>query len=296
MLARLQQTIVITLITLTGLWIALGADSLGRGLWIGLAVLCLGHAAFLALEFGIAARVNRKDPSPAAGLGAWLRAWVGESRVAPSVFFWRQPFRAHALPDALGVGSGQRGVVFIHGFFCNRGLWSPWLERLQAQGTAFAAVNLEPLFGSIDDYAPIVQQAVDQVRAATGLPPLLVCHSMGGLAARAWLRASGGDAQVWRVVTIATPHHGTWPGRFSHAINGRQMSLNSRWLQKLASDEPVSRSQLFTCYHSNCDNIVFPTSSAMLEGADNRFIHGVAHVAMAYDARVMREVLDMLRA
>jgi triacylglycerol lipase len=41
------------------------------------------------------------------------------------------------------------------------------------------------VFGGIDDYAPLIEQAVQQVTQATGRPPLLVCHSMGGLAARA---------------------------------------------------------------------------------------------------------------
>ena len=72
---------------------------------------------------------------------------------------------------------------------CNRGVWLHWLGHLRAAGHAHVAVNLEPVLGSIDGYAKAIDDAVRRVTEATGLPPVLVCHSMGGLAARAWLRA-----------------------------------------------------------------------------------------------------------
>lgn len=45
----------------------------------------------------------------------------------------------------------KRGVVLVHGFMCNRGLWLPWFIPLQARGHAYVAVNLEPVMGSIDE-------------------------------------------------------------------------------------------------------------------------------------------------
>jgi len=48
----------------------------------------------------------------------------------------------------------------------------------------------------------------------------------------------------------------------------------------------------FVCWYSNCDNVVFPASTATLPGADNRFVPGLPHVGLAFDAAVMRSVLD----
>ena len=73
--------------------------------------------------------------------------------------------------------------------------------------------------------------------------------------------------------------------------NARQMSLSNDWLLALEAGEPAARHRLFTCYYSNCDNIVFPASTATLAGADNRLITGAAHVALAFDQTVMRESL-----
>jgi hypothetical protein len=294
MLARLQQVLVLNLLLLAGLWLALTwarSPVLALG---GLLVLTFGHALFLALEFAAAHHLNRQDPVPRAGVRMLLRAWWLEVLVAPQVFLWRQPWRWNAVPDAVApaaVVPGRRGIVFIHGFVCNRGYWNPWLYRLRGGGHAFVAVSLEPVFGAIDDYVPAIEAAVQRVTAATGLPPLLVCHSMGGLAARAWLRAHQADARVHHVITLGTPHRGTWTAHFSSVANGRQMVLHSAWLQQLAQDEPPQRGQLFTCYYSNCDNIVFPASTATLPGADNRLLAGVPHVAMGFEAQLMRETL-----
>jgi triacylglycerol esterase/lipase EstA (alpha/beta hydrolase family) len=154
------------------------------------------------------------------------------------------------------------------------------------------AVNLEPPFGPIDAYAAAIDDAVARVTAATGRPPLLVCHSMGGLAARAWLRSSA-PGRVCHVVTIGTPHGGTWLGRFSHLHNGRQMRLGSQWVRALPQD--IASQVPFTCWYSNCDNIVFPASTATLPGADNRLVRGAAHVELAFRPEVFAHALEALR-
>ncbi len=294
MLARIQRLMVAAWLALLVLWLAL--DSGHSSAWaLAGAMLLFGHAAFLLMEFGLAWRHNRLDPAPAASVGAMLRAWLHEARVAPRVFAWQQPFRARALADHLPMASARRGFVFIHGFVGNRGLWNPWLVELTARGDVFCAIDMEPLLGSIDAYAPLIDAAVRRVHACTGMPPVLVCHSMGGLAARAWMQACSSEHLVHRVVTLGTPHHGTWLSRFGQSVNGRQMRQGSRWLAQLAQQEPASRRALFICYYANCDNIVFPASSAAWPGADNRFLHGVSHVAMVFDLRVRREVLALVQ-
>jgi hypothetical protein len=64
----------------------------------------------------------------------------------------------------------------------------------------------------------------------------------------------------------------------------------------LRQDEPPQRAALFTCYHSACDNIVFPASSAVLPGARRVLLRGVAHVDMAFVPSVRRDVLALLDA
>ena len=297
MLARLQQFITASLLVLAISWVAWFYKTAPALAVMGCLFILFGYAGFLGVEFLLLRRVNKADPAPPATAGELFSAWLGETLVAPGIFCWRQPFRANAIPDKLAaqcVVKGKRGVVFIHGFFCNRGFWNPWLARLQGSGQAFVALSLEPVFGSIDDYTPQIEAAVQQVTQATGLPPLLVCHSMGGLAARAWLQTMRADGRVFHIVTIGTPHRGTWLARFSHSLNGQQMRLASSWQSGLDQDAPSQRPTLFTCWYANSDNIVFPASTATLPGANNRLLRGKAHVQMAFAPQVVNETLALL--
>ena len=298
MLALLQRVITCLLLGAACGWLLYFGRSAPLLAITGFLVIALGYTAVLGAECIIAWRINQRDPVPQPGVGQRLAAWPEECAAAPQVFCWRQPFRPHAIADQLEPERtrGRRGVVFIHGFFCNRGFWTPWLKRLRGSGHAFVALDLEPVFGSIDAYVPQIDDAVRRVTLATGMPPLLVCHSMGGLAARAWLQQMRAEARVWRVVTLATPHRGTWLARFGHGDNGRQMRLLSDWLAQLDHGMPADRHTLFTCWYSNCDNIVFPASSATLPGADNRLVPGVAHVQLAFVPQVIHATLALLDA
>jgi len=293
MIARIQRSVVLGWLLVFAAWTAYWWGR-STAVWIaGLLVLALGHSAFLAVEFMTGQRVGADDPAPRASVAQIIRAWLAETWAAPRVFAWQQPFRWHAEPDHLPAASTKRGVVLIHGLLCNRGFWNPWLQRLRAADRAFVAVDLEPVFGSIERYVAIVEDAVQRVSAATGQPPVLICHSMGGLAARAWLRGADG-ARVRRIVTIGTPHHGTWLARFGRSVNGREMRIGGEWISRIES-EPASVQRVpFTCWYSNCDNIVFPPSVATLGGADNRLAPGLGHVEMAFDASLRDATLALI--
>lgn len=299
-LARLQQVLVIGAIALTVVWMLWMWSRSSILLVAGLVLLTLGHAAILGIETMIAAVFNRADNTPQASAAEWVRAWWQEVKVAPQIFAWQQPFRWRRLPDTSTTPpTALPAVVFIHGFFCNRGFWLSWMERLQRQGLPYVSVNLEPIFGSIDDYEEIVDDAVTRATALTGQVPILICHSMGGLAARAWLAAAPDAAsRVHKIITIGTPHRGTSLARFSHVANGRQMRRDCEWQHSLMERElelhPRRNAELFVCWYSNTDNIVFPASTATLPGADNRLVAGVAHVALAFHPRVMDESLAMV--
>lgn len=299
-LARLQQVLVLCALVLV----------IGWAWWMwprhliftlaGVGVLILGCAVVLAVEIVAAVFINRVEAVPRASGAQWLGAWWQEVQIAPKVFAWRQPFRWRCLPDTQNATSTNiPAVVLVHGFLCNRGFWLPWMERLQGLGVPYVSVNLEPIFGSIDDYVPTIDDAVSAAAALSGRPPTIICHSMGGLAARAWLAAVPGAAsRVERIITIGTPHRGTWLARFSYLDNGRQMRRDGDWQTGLLERELAisanRNAELFVCWYSNTDNIVFPASTATLPGADNRHVAGAAHVALAFHPRVMDESLAMV--
>jgi triacylglycerol esterase/lipase EstA (alpha/beta hydrolase family) len=296
-LARLLQAVVAVLLLAAALWAAFWWQR-GQPLWavLGAVLILFLHAPVMALEFAFLRRANRDERVPRPSTPELLRAWAHEVLAAVQVFAWRQPFRWRRFDDQLSAAApGRRGLLLVHGFVCNRGLWNPWWPRLQQQGVPCIALNLEPVFGSIDAYAPLIDAAVQRLAQATGQAPLLVAHSMGGLAVRAWLRDGAGEARIHGVVTVGSPHNGTWLGRFGRSRNARQMRAHSAWLSQLAQHETAARYRLFTCFYSHCDNVVFPCSTATLPGADNRHLRGQAHVQLLQHPAVFDEVLRRLQ-
>lgn len=298
MVARLQQLVVLAWVALAGAWTLWSWPRSPALAVTGNIALALVHSGVLAIEFIASHRVSAVDPLPRATAAQCVRAWWAETRTALWVFCWQQPFRSRSVPDhlpdpAMHVGGGRRGAVLVHGFMCNRGFWNAWLRALRRDGRAFVAVDLEPVLGPIDAYVRTIDEAICQVSRATGRPPLLICHSMGGLAARAWLRSHDGS-RVHRVVTMGTPHAGTWLARFGHTASARQMRVGTEWLTRMAGERASVREAPFTCWYSNCDNVVFPISTATLTGADNRLVAGRGHVEIAFDPRVRRETLALL--
>jgi triacylglycerol lipase len=300
MLAWLLRLLVLALVAGAALWWWWSARlgwPLGARAAVALLIL-LPHAPILAAEFLLLAAFGDPHPAPKPGLAALTRAWAGEVWWGICTFGWRQAFRVRAEPDLLEVpGPPRRGLVLVHGFVCNRGIWNPWMVRLRMRRVPFVAVNLEPVLGAIDDYAESIDAAVRRIETVTGLPPLIAAHSMGGLAARAWLRRFGGPQRCAGIVTIGTPHHGTWLARFAFSRNGRQMQRGSGWLGQLndpALPSSGSAGVPFDCYYGHCDNIVFPAATATLPGARNVHVPGAAHIHMLGSPQLFNDVLMKL--
>lgn len=295
--ARWQQALVFLQCSGLLAWLVWAWPQSPRWALAGLALAWLLTLVWLALPFALMRRVNRHDPAPPLPAALLLRAWWREARTALWVFAWLQPFRHRAEPDYLPAQAQAQGraVLLLHGFMCNRGLWNPWLRQLRAQGRPCMALTLEPAFGSIDAYAPAIEAAVQRLQQYGGQAPLIIGHSMGGLAIRAWLRAyPQRAAQALDCISLGTPHHGTWAARLSHLRNGRQMRLDSAWLRELAATEPQGGPQLrWRCWYSNGDNIVFPAHTATLAGAQNHVLIGVGHLRMVYEPAVLRACLGL---
>jgi triacylglycerol lipase len=270
-----------------------------------LALLSLNPLA-LGLEHCLAALVHGRDPAPRPSGGQRLRAWWREWCLSTRVFVWEMPFASTRWPDALPAapGEGGRGVLLIHGYLCNRGSWNDWYPQLAAHGVPFLGVSLAPVFCSIDDYADQIDAALLQLQRATGQAPLVVCHSMGGVAVRAWRRsrqlrgedAAATEARVHHVLTIGTPHRGTWLARFGQRPNSIQMRRNSPWLQALAASESAVWRARFTCVWSACDNVTFPPRCATLDGAASVHQPGRGHQDLLDDPAVFALALALRAA
>ncbi len=260
------------------------------------ALMLTAHVTVLVFELAVQRHLSPPQHAVRWRLRSMVALALGEMLVAWRTFGWDQPFRHRRIDDSLRPDGVHSGLVLLHGLYCNRGVWNPWMDRLRRQGVPFIALTLEPPFASIDDYAPAIHDAVRRLNRATGRKSVIVAHSMGGIAARAWLAALDGGFPVHGVVTVGSPHAGTWFSRFSRATNARQMGLGSAWLDALAARESPSHTARFTCFFSDCDNVVVPWTNARLPGADNRLVASRPHLALLGEPAIFEEALRLARA
>ncbi len=227
--------------------------------------------------------------------GLWLRSFIGETLTSMRVYLLKQPWaKAHSeMRPALGLTRGVP-VVLVHGYFCNHSVWDAMADRLCAAGHPVLAVDLEPLFTSIDDYAPIVEQAVQTLCRDTGAPQVaLLGHSMGGLAIRAWMRVHGTE-RVARVITLGTPHAGTRIDPHPLTANSAQMVWQSVWLKELAAGETAQTRKLMRIALTPQDNIVYPQREQVLPDVPAMVFEGLGHLELCFNPAVMAWVAAQL--
>lgn len=267
-----------------------------QGAALGLGSVALVRLLINANNFLMAAR--SASPTPPAfriGVGAALRMYWEEFSTSMLTTSWYMPrARAHTR---IYPGSDHPPVLLLHGYGCNSGYWASLAPLLDAARISHATLDLEPLTGDIDGYAQRIEDAARQLRSQAGAPQLVVvAHSMGGLAARAWMRLHGAQ-QVARLVTLGTPHHGTCLAAFGIGANAGQMRRmgvagpECAWLGALAGGEQADMRERITSIYSHHDNIIAPQTSSELPGARNLAFGGVGHVALGHNRRVLAAVL-----
>jgi triacylglycerol esterase/lipase EstA (alpha/beta hydrolase family) len=265
----------------------------------GVAVVALVRFVINMNNFVMAGRAASSTPPEfRLRFGARLRMLAEEFRASMLVTSWHVPRGCARM--TIHRGSARVPVLLVHGYGCNSGYWAHLEPLLDREHISHASIDLEPVAGSIDDYAPLIEARVQELCAATGGARIaIVAHSMGGLAARAWMRSYGtpaeGSARVAKLITLGTPHHGTVLANLGPGANAAQMRRDSAWLRALAATETQDVRARIVSIYTHHDNIVAPQDSSVLPGARNVAFGGVGHVALGSNPRVLAEVLRILR-
>jgi len=279
-------------------WSTTSALALGVAIYLGV------RAVLVAAEFILARRAG--DPIPASlRIPAWKSAIMYLRELGGWILMFSlvmpfTPSRRRLVPrsDRSSASAQSLPLLLVHGLACNRRNWFWFRRRLAREGYRAFAMDYTPWFATIDSYVPQVEAAIEEIIAATGASRVvIVAHSMGGLVARAYI-ARCGHAKVAHVVTLGTPHRGTWMTRFVFTPNVRNMAEDSAWLQGLREREAARGSDpyaAFTCLYTYHDNLVTPQRNATLPGASEIAVAGIGHLSLALSGRILREVEAVLR-
>jgi triacylglycerol lipase len=251
------------------------------------------RGAIVLLSFALTFR-TMPHGGPRLSLLRKARLFLAEVCAFVILFSWRQPLerwsrRAYIVEDP---DSSFPPVLFVHGIYCNSAVWQHLAQRLQRRGFSSYLVSLEPLFGDIESYAAQLELEIERVSVATGAAQVaIVAHSMGGIVARAYLRRCGAQ-QVSKVITLASPHHGSTLARFAIGTNGRQLRPGNPWLVALNQHEPAPVP--IVSLYSRHDNFVAPQASAELASALNIVLGGVGHLSMLFSKCIEGLLADAL--
>ncbi len=260
-------------------------------LWTAL-WLPVSHAIGLAAGFLMAAH---SDPTPERRTvaGTNVAVWAYECAASILLLDLYQPWLSAApLPTPSGPARPV-AVLLLHGYGCNRAFWLRFSRHLADAGYPCDAINLGPIFGDIDDYAPNIAKAAQALAERTRLPVVIVGHSMGGIAARACLQRYP-TLPVAHTITLGSPQFGTLHARHGIGQNVRQMSLGSEWLVALARRETDAERARITSIYTYHDNVVYPVRTSVLPGAHNIALDGLGHVSLGTHPRARALVLETL--
>jgi triacylglycerol lipase len=189
----------------------------------------------------------------------------------------------------------RRPVLLIHGFYDTVARFQhikPYLER---RGLRVYSFNLVPNNGDVA--VPELARQLDRYVRAT-FPAYaaidLVGFSMGGLIARFYMQRLGGIQRVRKLITIGTPHRGTWTAFLRGNPGVRNMRPGSAFLQDLNRDIAMFNAVSFTSIWTPLDLMIVPAHSSRAPVGRSIRVWTPAHPLLARDPRVLSLLLRIL--
>ena len=176
-------------------------------------------------------------------------------------------------------------ILLVHGLIDNRSIFT--LLRLGLTRRGFGrvfAMNYSTLTHDVRTAAARLGEEIETIVEQTGYERIhVVGHSLGGLIARYYVTRLGGDERVHTLVTLGTPHAGTYTAYVAPTRLTRQLRPGSALMTELEAPAPGCRTR-FIVYWSDADQMVLPQRNAALHHPDlavrNIGLHGVGHVSL----------------
>jgi triacylglycerol esterase/lipase EstA (alpha/beta hydrolase family) len=200
------------------------------------------------------------------------------------------------LPD-----DGHRPIVLVHGLAGHPGNFLTLRQYLSMKGRKRgwavdfgSAESIDLMAAMLGDFlATIIERndLDDDVQFD------IVAHSMGGLVTRLLLEDPAIAQRIATVVTLGTPHSGSYMARLGGTTPTTQLRPGSPLLERLKGQEPwdaqPGRPRLVALWSAE-DMIVMPGEGGQLPGAENLEMPGYTHYSYFLDPKCWRLVHEVL--
>ena len=193
-----------------------------------------------------------------------------------------------------GKPDGHPPLIFVHGLGGNRGnfllmSWYLWLfGRKRSYKIHFDAGQ------SVPEMTAALAHFIREVRKVTGQKQVeIVAHSLGGLVARMAMKKYRLSRHVKTLITLGSPHHGTYSARYANTAATRDIRPNSKLIKELEK-QPWPKGVRGVTFWSRSDVLIIPPESAALDGTTKVEVTPFTHYSYLIDPKSWADVLGAL--
>ena len=168
-------------------------------------------------------------------------------------------------------------------------------RNLKTNGWAVEGIDLFPNFAPAEEQAYKVQAKIEEMRTRYGVEQVdLVVHSFGGLISRYYIQELDGLEKVRNLVTVATPHHGTYAAYLGPGASAVQLRPDSDFLNHLNAQGFAYGSVRYTSIWSNLDEIVLPPKNSIMPESTVHYVPWTGHLTIMFSKRTYGHIRNAL--
>ncbi|MCA9837306.1 MAG: alpha/beta fold hydrolase [Trueperaceae bacterium] len=186
-------------------------------------------------------------------------------------------------------------VVLVHGIFDNSRVFQHLSQQFNNAGFTPYAPDLLPSDGEkgLDELA---QQLRDYIEHTVREKQFhLLGFSMGGIICRYYMQKLGGTKRVKRLITVSSPHKGSFWAYFRFNRGGRQLRPNSAFIKDLNKDDRWMQNHQFVSLYTPFDLMIVPASSSVLVPERSEAYPVLAHPLMLTNKQVSQRIIALVK-
>ena len=194
-----------------------------------------------------------------------------------------------------GEPDGHPPLIFVHGLGGRRGDFFLMASYLRFRGRKRSYKIHFDAGQSMEEMGEALAGFIRDVIKATGEKQVeIVAHSMGGVVSRMAIHDHRLARSVKTLITLGTPHRGSYPARYANTTLTRDLRPDSELMTRLAKQRWPRRVRGVTFWSRN-DLIVLPAESAAAEGTEQVEMTPFTHYSYLIDPKSWLAVERALR-